>query len=195
MNETQQAPLTEQECNTLHDNLFRRYAGEVIDLLRKHRSMDVARDELMIRVISTPLDELRARPDTDEGEIEAADVMVDRLSYIDDETFLCEYTGTNFNMDDYAELYDAQNDDDFEIERVPGTESSFVLGADGLHRTPWTGLADMYSIMKLARHAAQVIESGAPAEEFAPFWAEHLEDEGWRDDFIAAEREIRDSQS
>ena len=197
MNEIEQTPLTEQQCDTLHDNLYRRYVGEVISLLQKYPVMDVARDELMIRVVDTSLDELRSRPDDDDGEIEAADVMIDRLKYIDGESFLCEYTGTNFNLDDYVEQFDETEDDEasdeLDIQRIPGTESSLTIRLDGLHRTPWTGLFNMYSIMKLARHAARIIESGAPAEEFAPFWIENLEDDGWEKDFSAAERELRDS--
>lgn len=197
MNATQQAPQTEQQCDNPHDKLYRRYVGEIIGLLRKHPAMEVARDEITIRVVTTTLDELRSRPDDDEGDIEAQDVMIDRLGYIDDESFLCEYTGTNFNLDDYVAQYASKEsagaNDDFEIGRVPGTESSVVIHADGLHRSPWIGVVDIYSIMKLARHTAGIIESGRPAEEFAPYWEELLEDNGWQEDFEAAEREMRAS--
>lgn len=195
MNETGKTLLTESQCNTMHDNLYRRYVGEIIDILRKHRTLDVTRDELMIRVVATSLEELFSQPDDDLPDIEASDVLIDRLSYIDEESFLCEYTGTNFNMDEYVGEYyldgedgdladgTVDEDDDFEIERIPGTESSFAIRRDGLHHTPWTGVFNMYSMMKLARHAAEVIESGRPAEEFPPFWIENMMDESWEEEF------------
>ncbi len=163
--------LTSSQDELLLDTLFRRYMERIIGLLRGCGPLELAADDLFIRVVRRDADDFRRDRRSDIGRY-ADDVLVDSIRYRDDTSFELDCSATNYNIDD-ATAYD-----DTEIVRLPGQKRSYVVRSGRYTSAPFLPIRDLYLLGRLVERTLRIRTGTARPDDALPFAAEALADDG-----------------
>lgn len=136
--------------------LYVLYFERVIAQMRRFKSIDLCVHELPIRYIFSC--------GSDGTDFYAEEYFLDRVTYIDDDSFALDVTGMTDNPDNYTpETIEAAR-----IERAPGTERRFVVSREKLTEPPYIYLLGFYLMMRLLERTAELCDCKRVVADMQP---------------------------
>lgn len=149
--------------NACVQGLYVHYFERIIKQMRRFKSIDLVAHELPIRYIF--------RSEMDITDFYAEEYFLDRVTYIDDNSFAIEVTGMTDNPDNYTpETIEAAR-----IERAPGTEKRFVVDRETVAEPPYIYLLGFYELMRLLERTAELCDGGCLAANMQPIYDDDSE--------------------
>lgn len=163
--------LTCSQLDELNERLYRQYLRRIIELPHGRRSLNVAKGELIIRVVRRDLADFHRSRRLDTGRY-AEDAMVERLYCRDGISLRLDCSATNYNLDEGGTFHGG------DIRRLWGIEHAYTLHPDRYKKAPFVTVRSLYLLMRLAERTLR-LRSGRPEpDDLLPFELVELSDRG-----------------
>lgn len=164
--------------NACVQGLYAQYFERIIEQMRRFKSIDLSEHELPIRYIF--------RSEMDVTDFYAEEYFLDRVIYIDDNSFAIEVTGMTDNPDNYTpETIEAAR-----IERAPGTEKRFVVSRENVAEPPYIYLLGFYLLMRVLERTAELYDCKRVVADMQPIYDDDSEFEHLMSDLDRIGQEI-----
>ena len=147
--------LTPEEI-AMRNSIFERHHHDhtraVIETLKKHPELDVAKYDFAIHVVSRDATDFEADPELDIDEY-SSDVFVDKISYVDNKCFRIDFTEENNG------------------ERTTNANHLIIRNGEWTS-APWIALIDMARFRHFVMFAAESLCGGLDRDESGIFVAQ-----------------------
>lgn len=160
-----------------HRNL---YVDEIIRHLRTYRHLDVAPEDIIVRVVFRDVDDFTEESGLDISDY-AKDMLADEVRYIDDASFLLTLSESNFNFD----TYDIDDDAAEPLARIPGTQQSLVVRRNNGTAAPYISAYFLNPIKRILERMDKLLSGEVSAVGMKPLELEELEDDSFLRDMAA----------
>ena len=150
------------------------YVDEIIRHLRTFRYMDLAPEDILVRVVFRDMADFHRDSELDVGDF-AKDMLVDNVRYIDDTSFLLTLSESNFNFD----TYDLDKDDGEPLARIPGTRHTIVVRRNSGTAAPYISAYFLHPVKRIIERTVKLISGELSAVGMKPFELEELENDSF----------------
>lgn len=143
-----------------HRNL---YVDAIIRHLRTYRHLDVAPEDLIVRVVFRDIGDFSGESGLDISQY-AKDMLVDDVRYIDDTSFLLTLSQSNFNF----ETYDPDDDAAEPPARIPDTQQRIVVRRNNGTAAPYISAYFLSPIKRILERMDKLLSGELSARGMKP---------------------------
>lgn len=154
-----------------------RYVDEIIRHLRKYRRMDLAPEDIIVRVIFRDMKDFQEDMELDIAPY-AKDMLVDDVRYLDETEFLLTLSESNFNFD----TFDLDDDTAEPLARIPDTQQTVVVRRNNGSAAPYISAYFLHPIKRSLERTGKLLSGELSAVGMKPLELEALEDDSFMRD-------------
>lgn len=152
-----------------HRNL---YVEAIIRYLWIYRVIDLSSEEIPVRVILRDVADFHNRSGLDIGDY-AEDLLVDRIGYVDTESFRLELSFSNFR-------FDAASTRPTFLRRIPGMQRTVIVRRNSGTAPPYISAYFLRPIRQVVERMVQLLSGEASAVGMKPYRMDD-DDDFWRE--------------
>lgn len=168
--------------NVILLRLYAQYFERIIVQMRRFKSIDLAAHELPIRYIYVM--------ETDTTDFYAEEYFLDRVTYIDDDSFAIEVTGMTDNPDNYT----LETIEGARIVRAPGTERRIVVSRRNVTEPPYIYPLGFYQMMRLLERTAELCDCERVVADMQPICDDDNEYAQLMSDLERVEQQVKEEK-
>ncbi len=168
-------PANEQ-YDLLHDNQWQHYMRRILDVLHICRSLELADNDLLVRVVRHDIADFRRNPQLDLERF-AEDMLVDRIRYRTPFSFELECSALKFRHGS------ATTDAESRLMRLTDLKHTCILRINRYMVAPCMNVRSLYLLMQLVERSMRLRTGAAQSADEQPFGKVSLNDRGDERDF------------
>lgn len=156
------------------------YVDEIIRHLRTYRHLDLAPEDIIVRVVFRDIDDFCEETGLDISEY-AKDMLVDAVHYVDETSFRLVLSQSNFSFD----TYDLDDDAAEPLARIPDTQQTIIVRRNNGSAAPYISAYFLHPIKRILERLDKLLTGELSAAGMKPLELEELEDDSFIRDMAA----------